>query len=57
MVANINTITKIVVILRRRLSEAQIKTLVRELLEETVPSGNKSYDETINRLAEAIGLL
>ena len=50
MPANFPTIGKVIEILIEEVGESKAKKLIKRLHRETVPSGNASYDETINRL-------
>jgi len=50
MAASLNTVKKILRILRDHECETVIQLIVRRLGAETVPSGNKSYDATIRLL-------
>ena len=55
MAANYKTVEKIVKILCDEVgSQEQVIVIVRRLLRETVPSGNHSYDATIERLNAAV---
>ncbi len=51
MIAKRSTIQKVAWILRNYMPEETARLLVARLLDDTVPSGNKSYDETIRRLS------
>ena len=55
MAANYKTVEKIVKIFCDEVgSQEQVIVIVRRLLRETVPSGNHSYDATIERLNAAV---
>jgi hypothetical protein len=56
MSASYKTLDKAVSILRDFLSDNARMTLLQRLLDETVPSGNTSYDATIRRLAAMCGV-
>ena len=50
MAANLNTLDQVVTILRNYVDRTTLRVICHRLFIETVPSGNKSYDETIRRL-------
>jgi hypothetical protein len=54
MSANYKTIEKVIKILAEEVGQEKTITVLRRLQRETVPSGNKSYDETVCRLCGVV---